>query len=100
MLLVEAGSRAGIAANLSGFGGLALAQGQPVRAVRLFAAVQAILHSLVWRLPPADDEVYEQNLATVRAQLSEADFKSAWNGGSALSMEQAIVYALSGEEDL
>ena len=66
--------------------------------MRLFTAVQAILKDLVWRLPPADDEVYERNLGTARAQLSEAEFNGAWKEGSALSMEQAVAYALSQEE--
>jgi hypothetical protein len=94
-LLVETGGKAGIAASLAGFAGLALAQTQAIRAVRLFAAVHTILQDLAWRLPPADDEIYERNLTDARAQLSEAAFKAAWDEGGSLNMEQAIAYALS-----
>ena len=66
--------------------------------MRLFGAADSILKALVWRLPPADDEAYERNLASARAQLSEAAFNAAWDEGRALSMEQAIDYALSREE--
>jgi len=97
-LLMESGGKAAMAASLAGFAGLALAQGQFIRAVRLFGAAHAILQALTWRLPPADDEAYERNMASVRAQLSEAAFNAAWDEGRALSMEQAIDYALSREE--
>ncbi len=95
---MEAGGKATIAASLSGFAGLALAQGQFIRAVRLFGAAQASLESLAWRLPPADDDAYQRNLASARAQLSGAVFNAAWDEGRALSLEQATDYALSREE--
>jgi hypothetical protein len=91
---VEAGSKAAIATSLAGFAGLAVAQGQLIRGVRLFGAVQAILQALAWRLPPADDEVYERYMASARTQLSEEAFNAAWDEGRALTMEQAIDYAL------
>jgi hypothetical protein len=97
-LVVEAVGKAAIATSLAGFAGLALAQGQFIRGVRLFGAVQAILQSLAWRLPPADDEAYERNMASARAQLSEAAFNAAWDEGRALSMEQALDNALGREE--
>ena len=98
MLLVEAGGKAAISASLASFAGLAQAQGQLIRAVRLFGAAQAILQTLNWRLPPADGETYERNVASARAQLSKAAFDTAWEEGHALSMDQAIDYALSGKE--
>ncbi len=97
-LLIEAGGKATIAASLSGFAGLALAQGQFIRAVRLLAAAQASLESLAWRLPPADDDAYQRDLASTRAHLGEAAFKAAWEEGRVLTLEQATDYALSHED--
>ena len=93
--LMDAGGKAGIAASLAGFAGLALAQGQIIPAVHLFGAVDSLLQTLAWRLPPADNKAYEQNLASARAQLTDAAFQTAWDEGRALSTEQAIRYALS-----
>ena len=56
------------------------------------------MESLAWRLPPADDDAYQRDLASARAQLGEAAFKAAWEEGRALSLEQATDYALSREE--
>jgi DNA-binding CsgD family transcriptional regulator len=41
---------------------------------------------------------YEGYLATVRGGLEEPDFDAAWSEGRAMSLEQAIEYALSAEE--
>ncbi len=98
MLLWEAGGKAGIAASLAGFAGLALAQGQVFRSVRLFGAADAILQALSWRLPPADDETYQRNLAHARARLGGEAFDAAWAEGHAFSMDQAVDYGLSREK--
>jgi DNA-binding NarL/FixJ family response regulator len=41
---------------------------------------------------------YEGNLAVARAGLGEQSFTAAWSQGSAMTLEQAIEYALSREE--
>jgi hypothetical protein len=38
--------------------------------------------------------VYEQGVASARAQLSEEEFEKAWAEGRTMSMEEAIAYAL------
>ena len=45
-------------------------------------------------LRPADRDGYEADQAAVRTELGEAAFEVAWEDGRAMTLEQAIVYAL------
>jgi predicted ATPase/DNA-binding CsgD family transcriptional regulator len=81
---------------LRGFGHIALGQGEPARAARLLAAFRrqyelsgALLGHSVW---PGD----EPEMVALRAHLqvpAEA-FTAIWQQGRAMSLEQAIAYAL------
>jgi hypothetical protein len=71
---------------------------QPGRGARLLGAAEALLEAIGGVLDPDDGMVYEQGVASARAQLSEAEFERAWAEGRAMSMEEAIEYALNGEE--
>jgi hypothetical protein len=65
----------------------------------LFAAGEALFDVTSARLDPIDRIEYDRNLAAVRAELDAATFAAAWAAGRALTMEQAVTYALqvSGE---
>lgn len=83
-----------IADSLEALGALALAQGQMIRAARLLSASQELFASIgakMWSYLRAE---YESAVADVRAQLGESTFQQAWAEGRALTMEQAIEYAL------
>ncbi len=43
---------------------------------------------------PADRLEYERSVAAVRSTLSEEAFAAAWAEGRAMTLEQAIAYAL------
>ncbi len=79
---------------LAGLAGVATAMRQPERAARLFGAAEALIErrQLVW--PPADRAEYDRNVAAARAQLDESTFNAAWAEGRAMTLEQAIAYAL------
>ena len=83
-----------------GLAGVAASQGWLVRAVRLWAAADVVRKSSGIQLPAvvrfATD--YEGRLAAVRAELGEEAFERAWAEGRAMSMEQAVEYALSEEK--
>jgi hypothetical protein len=81
--------------DLMAFGFLANAKGQPLRAVRLLAAWDAIGKAAGKGLEHDDQRDYESNLATLHAQLDEATFEAAWAEGAALTLEQAVELALS-----
>ena len=65
------------------------------RAARLLGAAEALLEAIGKKWEPADRIEYDRYVAATRAQLDEAAFDAAWAEGRAMSMEQAISYALS-----
>jgi non-specific serine/threonine protein kinase len=96
----EAGDKANIAYCLEGLAQVASAQQQTVRAAVLFGAAEASLEATGGTVYPfvQDRSVHEQVVEVVRSQLDEATFSSAWAKGAAMSMDEAVEYALSGED--
>jgi predicted ATPase/class 3 adenylate cyclase/DNA-binding CsgD family transcriptional regulator len=76
---------------------LASVQGWAVRAARLFGAAQAVRTAGGFTMPPSHAD-YDQGVTEARAALGEEPFMAAWAEGQAMSMEQAIIYALSTED--
>jgi predicted ATPase/DNA-binding SARP family transcriptional activator/DNA-binding CsgD family transcriptional regulator len=74
---------------------------QPVRAARLWGAVEGMEEAYGAHLTPVILSLtdYEGHLSRGRSQLAEEGFAAAWVGGKAMSLEQAIEYALSDEEE-
>lgn len=66
------------------------ARGQPEKAVRLWAAVEALRERI--GAPPRDIERarYEPLVATARETLGEEAFAKAWAEGRGLTLEQAL----------
>jgi predicted ATPase/class 3 adenylate cyclase len=88
------GNKLGIAKSLFGFGSLALAEGDPGRSARLFAAAEA-LHQIIGVPMPAYDRTrFDHDVSRVRALLEEETFATAWNAGKNMAVEQAVSYAL------
>ncbi len=82
-----------IAAALGHIGDAAQAEGSPVRAVHLYWASREIFDSIgVWQ--QEDTAEFENDLAPCRAALGESEFVQAVEQGRAMSVEQAIKYAL------
>src|SRR5215217_19047 len=96
----ESGDKANIAYCLEGLAQVASAQQETERAVLLFGAAEASLEAAGGTVYPfvQDRSVHEQEVEVVRSQLDEATFSSAWAKGAAMSMGEAVEYALSGEE--
>ncbi|MBI3660878.1 tetratricopeptide repeat protein [Candidatus Acetothermia bacterium] len=90
----EIGDKSGIAYSLEGLAKVACLQEQTERAARLFGEMKVLRESIGAPLPPSDRTDYERHLATVRASLSEGAFANAWAQGRAMTLEQAIDYAL------
>jgi hypothetical protein len=87
------GGRRGIAECLEGTAGLALAQGELERSVRLYATAAAIRQAIGAPRPPRTREEYERDLATIRAGLGVDAFATAWKHGQALTLDQACELA-------
>ena len=92
--LQEIGSKIGVIYALEGLASLAVAQQQPEQAARLFVwadAMREILENPRW--PPEQAEV-DRDLATIHAQLDQAAFAAACAAGQAMTLEQAVAFAL------
>jgi non-specific serine/threonine protein kinase len=83
-----------LADSLDWLAAVAVAEGDAIRAARLFGAAEA-----QWRGSGAvryapDQPIYEGEVASARSQLDEYVFEAAWGEGRAMNAEQAITYAL------
>ncbi len=94
-LHIELGDKEGIAWLLNIFGAVAAARGDPVRGARLLGLAKAIYNGISLGY---SGQNYEHFVDTARAQLDEAAFTKAWEEGQAMTMEQAIEYALEDAE--
>ena len=90
----ELGDKRDIAVCLAGLGGVAAGMGQALRGARLLGGVEALLEAVGAVLQPEDRIPYEQGVGSARAQLGEEEFERAWQEGRAMSMEEAVEYAL------
>ena len=101
LLLRDTNESLEIARCLSGIAGVACAHRVPIRSARLLGAVRAMDENVdsPW-FPDAERRTYDQALAETRAQLDDETFAAAWAEGQAMTVEQAIAYALepTGEE--
>ena len=70
------------------------ALGRLKRAARLFGAVEALHDTYGFIAQGGDLREWERSEARVREQLDEATFDALWAEGQAMSLEEAIAYAL------
>jgi non-specific serine/threonine protein kinase len=99
-MFCESDHRWGKVRSLERFANLAMAQraqGQATRAVRLLGAAAAAHKALGAPLPPSEREEQDQIIAAARCALEEDAFAGAWAEGQAMSLEQAVAYALERE---
>jgi tetratricopeptide (TPR) repeat protein len=87
-------STIGIVYTLEGFASLAALEGQPARATRLFAWADAARETVRDTRPPVEQADVDSDLATIHTQLDEATFAAAQAAGRAMSMDEAIAFAL------
>ncbi|MDQ5854093.1 MAG: hypothetical protein M3380_18890, partial [Chloroflexota bacterium] len=90
----ELGAKWDCAAGMEGLAAVAGAQGNAARAVRLWSAAGAIREAIGAPLPPVDRPHQETALARLRTALGATTFAARWAEGRALTLEQAIAYAL------
>jgi tetratricopeptide (TPR) repeat protein len=69
---------------------------QPQRAARLFGAAEAARERIGWPFPPGEKPLSEGHLAQARADVDESAFAAAWAAGRAMTLDQAVDYALAG----
>jgi len=81
--------------GLEGLAGIAAERGNPEQAARLMGAAHAHREAVVsprWR---HDEAGYERDVALARSQLDPEAWREAWEAGCAMTLEQAVEYALA-----
>jgi predicted ATPase/transcriptional regulator with XRE-family HTH domain len=93
-LLRELKDKVGLALVLEALGQIACVQRDGKRAAQLFGAAEDLyIAGHVVRAPVTHND-YHRTVAAIRAHLDEATFAAAWAEGRAMTLEQAIAYAL------
>jgi predicted ATPase/class 3 adenylate cyclase/Tfp pilus assembly protein PilF len=105
----EIGDKKGAGECLAGLGGvavrLAAGNGQErrvdhmERGVKLLGAAEGLLQAIRAVLEGEARRSYERNVKQARALLGQTKFKSAWDAGRALSLDEAAEYALQSAVD-
>jgi tetratricopeptide (TPR) repeat protein len=90
----EVGDKYALAQSLEDLAVLAGRQQQAVTAVRLLGAGEAYCETLGARPPVCVAAEYERAVAEARAALDEAAFAAAWAEGRAMTLDEAVDYAL------
>jgi non-specific serine/threonine protein kinase len=93
-LALELSNNLDIAEGLVDLAGPLGMTGHPEEAARLFGAWEAAMERMGAAPQPADMPDLERNIAAVRARLDPEIFQAEWANGHALSLEQAVAFAL------
>jgi non-specific serine/threonine protein kinase len=93
------GEKRQIAQCLEGLAIVAGGQGQPARAARLISAAAQVRETVGMPRLPHKRASTERGLSTVRSALGAWAFEAAWAAGRAMTLEQAVAYALDEDAD-
>ncbi len=98
-LFRKLGVKRNIAVCLEGLARLAAAAGSYAQAATLLGSADLVQESVGVRRAPVEAERHARATATIQAHLGNGRFATAWEGGRAMPMEQAIDYALAVAEE-
>ncbi|HEY1389222.1 MAG TPA: LuxR C-terminal-related transcriptional regulator [Ktedonobacterales bacterium] len=98
-LALEMNNKLDIADSLAGLAGVMGVTGQPQHAARLLGAWEAAFEWMGATALPSAKREHDRSIAAVSAQLDDTAFKAAWAKGRAMSLKQAVEFALQ-EGDL
>ena len=88
------GHRAAIAHQLECFASIAKIEKQGQRAARLFGAAEALREKIDIPMTAMEHVEYEREISDLKAGMDEKVFTFAWAEGRAMTMDQAIDFAL------
>jgi predicted ATPase/uncharacterized protein HemY len=91
----ELGNLQRTAEVLTGIGTVAGIQGELEKAARLFGFAEALVQQAGASLPPSDLNNYLTQKETVRSQVGDESFMASWLAGQAMTLEEAVAYALA-----
>jgi predicted ATPase/DNA-binding NarL/FixJ family response regulator len=96
----DGGDQWGISMALVGLAGVAIKRGEAERSVHLLGAVETrrtTISAVLWRV---DQVEYKRTITQAQSALTVEEFSAAWAQGQAMSLEDAISYALHKIEPL
>jgi non-specific serine/threonine protein kinase len=78
---------------------LASSQGSPARSARLWGAAESVRETIGAALSPVELHVYGPYIDAARTRLDGAAWEEAWAEGKAMTVEEAVEYALAEIEE-
>jgi predicted ATPase/class 3 adenylate cyclase len=93
-LFRDLGDTGGTAMSLEGLAGVAEAMGRTERGARLFGAAEALREAAGQALSPVEYAEHDREVAVARVTMGDEAFAAAWAEGRAMTLEQAVAYAL------
>jgi predicted ATPase len=79
---------------IEGFGDVAVGEGKPALAARLYGSAEVMREKLGLSMPPADRVAYDRAVQSMRDSLGQEAFQIAWNEGRGMKVEQTLACAL------
>ena len=90
----EVADKLGMVTALEGLACLAAVQSLPSKAAQLWGACEALRRAIGTPRPDTEQTFCDPYITMVRTQLRERVFVSTYQAGEAMSLEQAVAYAL------
>ena len=94
-ILRDTGNRWSIAYVLEAFTNLAVLQQSKEYAIKLYGASESFYTQFRFLMSPLERDRHEQNLKAARNAVDKKTFATWWSEGCAMTMQQAVEYALS-----
>ncbi len=94
VLVNQVGAKEEVAELLEVFSELALAQGKLEMSAKLLGAAEALRELIGVRIVPLYLDEHQQRLTKTREGMSSDDFAAAWASGHAMTLDEAVAYAL------
>jgi hypothetical protein len=90
----DVGQLGAVAHQLECFGFLAMEDNQNERALKLFAAADALREKVYAPMTSEEQAYFDEQIKVLRQKLEARQFDRVWTTGRALTMEQALEFAL------
>ena len=97
-LCKELGSKLAAAESLDGLACGAAARGEAERSARLFGAAEALRETVGYHHLPEERALREPYLTSARAGMDQVAWERAFAQGTAMTLDEAVGYALSPEK--
>ena len=90
----DVGQLGAVAHQLECFGFLAMEEDQTERALKLFAAADALREKVRSPMTSEEQDYFDEQINVLHQKLDAQQFNQIWTTGRALTMEQALAFAL------